>query len=125
VALVTEGVLDLNPVVVEESIQRLVLQIAQGVRAVSLAQQAFQRADRVFDVAYAKAYMAASGPQTEKRYAATVETEQQRMDRDVAELAFKHAERQMKALEGQLSAFQTMAKSVTSMFGAAGTGRGQ
>jgi hypothetical protein len=121
----TEGVLDLNPVVVEESIQRLVLQIAQGVRAVSLAQQAFQRADRIFDVAYAKAYMAAAGPQTEKRYAATVETEQQRMDRDVAELAFKHAERQMKALEGQLSAFQTMAKSVTSMYGAAGTGRGQ
>jgi hypothetical protein len=122
---VTEGVLDLNPVVVEESIQKLVLQIANGVRAVSVAQREFQRADRIFEVAFAKAYMGSTGPQAEKRYAAVVATEQERMDRDVAELAFKHAERQMRALEGQLSAFQTMAKSVAAMYPAAGTGRGQ
>lgn len=120
-----EGVVELNPVMVEQSIQKLVQQIAKGVRAVSVAHRAKLTADRLYDHAFAVAYMAHEGPQTEKKYAAEKATQKERIDRDVAEVAYAHANRQMKALEGQLSAFQTMAKSVTSMYGAAGSGRGQ
>jgi hypothetical protein len=118
-------VVELNPVVVEESIQKLVQQIAKGVAVVSKAHQRKLTADRLYDHAFAVAYMSHTGPQTEKKYAAEKATQQERIDRDAAEVGYRHAERQMKALEGQLSAFQTMAKSVSQMYGAAGTGRGQ
>lgn len=116
---------DLNPVYVEQSIQQLVQDIARGVKVVSSAHRAKLSADRLYDHAFAVAYMTHEGPQHEKRYAAEKQTQQERIDRDVAEVAYQHAQRQMRALEGQLSAFQTIAKSVVSMYGAAGTGRGQ
>jgi hypothetical protein len=119
------GVVELNPVEVERSIQGLVTQIAKGVKVVSLAHRRKLTADRLYDHAFAVAYMAHEGAQTEKKYAAEKATQQERIDRDAAEVGYQHAVRQMRALEGQLSAFQTMAKSVTQMYGAAGSGRGQ
>jgi len=119
------GVIEINPVEVEKSIHGLVQQIAKGVKVVSEAHRRKLTADRLYDHAFAVAYMAHTGPQTEKKYAAEKATQQERIDKDVAEVAYAHAQRQMKALEGQLSAWQTMSKSVSSMFGAAGSGRGQ
>ena len=119
------GVVEINPVEVEKSIQGLVQQIAKGVRVVSEAHKAKLDADRIYDHAFAVAYVTADGPQTEKKYVAEKQTQQERMNRDAAEVAYQHAQRQMKALEGQLSAWQTIAKSVTSMYSAAGSGRGQ
>jgi hypothetical protein len=119
------GVVEINPVEVEKSIQGLVQQIAKGVRVVSTAHKAKLDADRIYDHAFAVAYVTADGPQTEKKYQAEKQTQQERMNRDAAEVAYQHAQRQMKALEGQLSAWQTIAKSVTSMYSAAGSGRGQ
>jgi hypothetical protein len=81
-------------------------------------------ADRLYDYAYAVAYIAHEGPQTEKKYAAEKVTQQERIGKDVAEVAYPHALRQMKALEGKLSAFQTIAKSVNQMYGTSGSGRG-
>lgn len=115
----------LNPVAVEQSIQGLTQQIAKGVRVVSEAHRQKLDADRSYDLAYASAYLAAEGPSHEKRYRAEKVTQQERANRDVAEVAYQHAQRQMRALEGQLSAFQTIAKSVTQMYGASGSGRGQ
>jgi hypothetical protein len=122
-----EGVAELNPVFVEESIQGLVGQIAKGVRVVSEAHRKKLTADRLYDHAFAVAYMAHEGAQTEKKYAAEKATQQERIDKDVAEVAYQHAQRQMRALEGQLSAFQTIAKSVGAAYNVAGAihGRGQ
>lgn len=112
----------LNPVDVEQHIRTLVDDVAHGVRVVSERHAAKVRADHTYDHAYAKAYLDAPGPQTEKRYHAELATAQERAARDVAEVAWAHAQRQLRALEGALSAWQTLSKSVQQMYGAAGRG---
>lgn len=115
----------LNPVELEEIIRALANEIARGVPIVSQAQAAAAESERIYDHAFAVAYLAHSGPQAEKKYAAEKATQRERAEKERDFLAFEHAKRQMKALEGKLSAHQTLAKSVTQMYGAAGSGRGQ
>lgn len=115
----------LNPVDLELLIDRLSNDIARGVRVVSSAEKRKLDAERIYDAAFASAFLAHQGPQSEKKYAAEKLTQQERLDRDVAFVAFRHAERQMKALETRLSSAQSRLKSAVQMFGAAGTGRGQ
>lgn len=115
----------LNPVDIENRIRELVAAISKGVKVVSEAHAAKLTKDRLYDHAFAVAYITYTGPANAKKYAAEKQTQQERIDRDVAEAAFAHAQRQMRALEGELSAFQTINKSVAQMYGAAGSGRGQ
>lgn len=115
----------LNPVVLEQRIGHLSNQIAKGVAVVSAAEKQKLDADRIYDGAFATAYLTHPGPAHEKKYAAEKVTQQERLNRDVAFVAFRHAERQMKALETQLSSAQSVLKSVLQMYGAAGSGRGQ
>lgn len=114
----------LNPVDVEQTVAKTVVDIAHGVRGVSERHRSKLSADRLYDHAYAVGYMAHEGPQTEKKYAAEKATQQERIAKDVAEVAYQHALRQMRALQGKLSAFQTIAKSVNQMYGASVSGRG-
>lgn len=114
----------LNPVDVEQRIRQLSNDIASGVKVVSMRYRAKLDAERIYDHAFAVAFLTYDGPANAKKYAAEKQTQQERTDRDVAEVAYRHAERQMKALEGQLSALQTIAKSVGQMYGATGAGRG-
>lgn len=114
----------MNPVDLENLVDKLSNEIARGVRHVSSAEKAKLDAERIYDHAYAVAFLAYQGPQTEKKYAAEKNTQQERLNRDTAYLAFRHAERQMKALETQLSSAQSRLKSVVQMYGAAGSGRG-
>lgn len=114
----------LSPVELELKVQKLAGDIARGVRVVSDAEKAKVDAERIYDHAFAVAFLAHPGPQTEKKYAAEKLTQQERTNRDVAAVAFKHAERQMKALETQLSSAQSVLKSVVQMYGASGSGRG-
>lgn len=114
----------LSPVEVELLVRKFAGDISKSVRTVSEAHYRWKTAARVYEHAFAVAYMAHQGPQTEKKYAAEKATQQERTEADVAEVAFRHAERQMKALETQLSAAQTIAKSVNQMYGASGSGRG-
>lgn len=114
----------LNPVDVENGIRAAIRAIATGVRVVSAAHKAKVDADRIYDHAFAVAFLTYEGPANAKKYAAEKLTQQERTNRDVAEVAYQHAQRQMRALEGKLSAYQTIAKSVTQMYGASGSGRG-
>lgn len=112
----------LNPVEVEKAIRHAVDEVAQGVEIVTVRLTTYREAQRLYDLAYAQAYMAHRGPQTEKRIAAEIETTHLRHDKDVAEVAWKYAERRCAAAESTLSAYQTISKSVRAMYGAAGTG---
>lgn len=114
----------LNPVEVEQLIRRFAGEISKGVRVVSQAHGDWKTKLRIYEHAFAVAYMAHEGASHEKKYKAEAMTQQQRADSDAAEVAFRHAERQMKALEIQLSAAQTISKSIQQMYGASGTGRG-
>jgi hypothetical protein len=115
----------LNPVDIENRIRELVADIAKGVKVVSEAYSKKLTTERIYDHAFAVAYLTYAGAANAKKYAAETRTQQERIDRDVADAAFSHAQRQMRAYEGELSAFQTMNKSVAQMYGAAGSGRGQ
>ena len=114
----------LNPVEAEGWIRKHADDIARGVVIVSNAHAAFVDADRAYDLAYARKYMAHEGPAHERRYAADLGTEQERVSRDAADVAYQHAKRTAKALEGPLMAAQSISKSVRSMYGAAGVGEG-
>lgn len=108
----------INPADVETSIRDIVNEIALGVRTVSDALGAFRDAERAYDLAFARSYMRYDGPAHAKRYAAEIDTTAERAKRDAAEVAWKYAERISKSQETELSAWQTIAKSIVSMYGA-------
>ena len=114
----------LNPVTIEAAIQRCKHNIARGVRIVSDAERKARAAEAEYDRAVARAYLNHEGPVHEKRYVAELATEKERDARDIAQLAFKHADRQARALESELRAYQSIGASVRAMYGAeTGVGR--
>ena len=73
---------------------------------------------RAYDLAYAHAYKKSEGPVHERRYTADILTMAQREEADIAEIAFKHAERTAKALEKELMAWQSINSSMRAMYSA-------
>lgn len=112
-----------------EEVERFLIDIAsqvdRGVDIVAEAEREASEAEREHSEAFAREYLDAKGPQTEKRYKAELATSGLRLRRDVTRLAFAHAQRRLRGLETKLSAYQTVAKSVTAMFGAPSAGRGR
>lgn len=109
----------LNPEQVEAAMRFCNLRISRGVRVVSDAEREYRALDRAFDRAFAQAYLAYEGPQTEKRHAATLATEQEAEARDVAYLAFQHVKRLAEALQDELRTLQSVNKSIIAMFSSA------
>ncbi|NIL59672.1 hypothetical protein HCB18_24460 [Salinispora arenicola] len=110
----------LNPVDVEASIRKCADRIAKGVQVCSDRYGAFLQADAAYDNAFARAYMDHEGPAHEKKYAAEMATAGQRAARDAADVAYRYADRQAKALELELRAWQSVNASVRSMYSVAG-----
>ena len=109
-----------NPVDVEQRIEQTVNRIARGVQVVTNAERAAREAKRAFDLAYAYAYKKAEGPVHIRKYEADIATMPHRETADNAEIAFRHAERQAKALEKELFAWQSINSNIRAMYGAAG-----
>ena len=112
----------LNPVEIEQTIRELVNRIAKGIQVCSDRYTAFLNADREFDRAYAQAYLAADGSIEDKKQQARLATDEARDQRDVADAAYRHADRLAKALELELRAWQSIGASVRSMYAVAGRG---
>ncbi|CAM3288552.1 hypothetical protein [Stackebrandtia soli] len=112
----------MNPVAIEESIRNVSGRIAAGVTVCSDAYKAYLTADRAYDLAYARAYLDADGPAHERRYSAEVATTEDRTARDVADVAYRHADRLARALESELRALQSVGASVRAMYSVAGRG---
>lgn len=112
----------LNPVQVEAAIVAASNEVSEGVAIVSQRLSAYREAERRFDAAWASCYMQAKGPVEERKQACVLATMEERQALDVAEAAYKYADRRTKAAESRLSAFQSIYKGVRSMYGAAGTG---
>jgi hypothetical protein len=112
----------LNPVDVEQRIRDIANRIANSVAICSDRYGLFLKADLAYDQAYAKAYLFHEGPQTEKRYAAELDTAKEREARDLADVTYRHADRLAKALEAELRAFQSVGASIRSMYAVAGRG---
>jgi hypothetical protein len=114
----------LNPVAVESAIRECANRIANGVKVCSDRYRDYLKADHDLDIAYARAFMAHEGPQTEKRYAAELATEKERQKRDLADAAYRYADRQNRALQAELDAYRSIGASVRSAYAVAGRGEG-
>lgn len=114
--------MELNPVNIENHIRELSNRIAKSASVCNSRYIEFLDADREFDKAFAHAYLAHDGPQSEKRYAADGATMPERERRDVADAAYRYADRLSKALQSELMAYQSLNKSVLAQFNVAGVG---
>lgn len=115
----------INPVDVEQAIRECSARIARGVMVVTEREREAAEARRAFDVAFAQATLAADAGNAEARKAqAQLATATEREQAEVAEIAFRHAQRQAKALEKELDAWRSLGASVRSMYTVAGTGEG-
>lgn len=113
----------ITPVEVENAIRELSNRIAKGVRICSERYTAFLEAQRLYDQAFARAYLAATKhPAHERKYLAEIQTGGERANRDVADAAYRFAERQSKALDAELRATQSLGASIRAQYGVAGRG---
>ncbi len=112
----------LSPVDIETRIRAIATRIAKGVTICSHSYAEYLEADRVYELAYARAYMAHVGPSHEKRYAAVMETDRERRARDQADVAYRYADRTAKALEAELRAYQSVGASIRAAYNVAGRG---
>lgn len=111
-----------NPVAVEDAIREVSNRIANGVTVCDTRYRAFLAAERVYDTAFARAYMAHQGPAHERKYAAELATATEREARDVADAAYRYADRQARALQDELRALQSVGASMRAMYAVAGVG---
>jgi len=110
----------LNPVDAETAIRNLGNRLSECVKIVTQTEAVYVEKKRVFDIAEAKATLAADGSNAQERAAVvTLAVENERLELDVAFLAFRDAERRMRAIREQLSAAQSLSRSVLTMYGAA------
>lgn len=109
-----------DPVTVEQAMDTAGNQIEDSVDILDELLEVFLEADADWDREFAQAYLNHVGPQAEKRYAAEVATSEYRKSRDIAFRNLKYAERKANALATRLSKYQSINKSVTSAYNAAG-----
>ena len=114
---------DINPVQVENAIRETSNRIANSVKWCADRYQDFLTAEHALDLAFARAYLEATDrPAHERRYLAEVATASERAARDVADAAYRHADRKAKALEAELRALQSLNASLRTQYGVAGVG---
>jgi len=111
-----------NPVSIERDIRDTVNEIVKGVDIAAEAYGSFKRLEREFDLAFAQAYMAYTGPAHAKKYAAEIATNELRVEVDAADVAHRYADRRNKALETQLDALRSIGVSVRQAYDVAGRG---
>ena len=113
----------LNPVEVERRIMELSNLIAQGVQQVTDHLRSYRQADAEYDRAKARAQLAAEGKTVADRDAVVeLATVDERDAKDVAEVAYSHVNRRVKAFERELDAIRSIGASVRSMYAVAGRG---
>ena len=114
----------LNPVDIEHRIREVANRISAGVKVVSDRYAAYLAAEHEYDQAFAAAYLNHDGPAHERKYVAELGTVNERKARDVADAAFRYADRTAKALESELRALQSVGASIRQVYGVAGRGEG-
>lgn len=115
----------LNPVDVERAIRDAANHVGRSVRIVNDALERYRDAAREYELAFAQEVLDAPGAVATRKYHAEVQTTLLRRERDAAEVAWHFADRLAAAASKNLTAFQSINKSVTTMYGAAGhTGHG-
>lgn len=113
---------EINPVTVEQAIRTCSERIAKGVIVCDERYRMWKEADQAYDLAFAHAYLNHDGPSHEKKFGAELATAKERAVRDVADAAYRYADRQARALENELRAWQSVGASLRAMYSVAGVG---
>lgn len=113
-----------NPVSVETELLAITNEISNGVTIARDAYQEYLAAERAYKRAYAHAFMAHKGAQTEKKVAANItpEVEAAEDHRDVTDVAYKYAKDTNAALSAKLDAMRSVGTSVRQAYANAGRG---
>lgn len=106
----------LNPADIEEEIEGVRRRIHNGIKVVSDARKAYNKARRAYRRALCTAYIRYEGPAHEKKYAAELATEDELEAMDHAEEAFKYALDLSEGLRDDLRALQSIGASIRSMY---------
>lgn len=114
----------ITPVQVEQQLAWLADQIGRGVPVVGKAEGEYTTLKLHYDREHAKLMGTLEGSEASKKTRADRELAQEKADMEIAKVAFRHAQRQLDALNSRLSAWQSISKSVLASFGAS-TGRGR
>lgn len=109
-----------NPVTVEQAMKVCTDRIYDGVKVCDERYRLFMEADHAFDVAVAHAMVDEDGPAYLKKHKAVLATIAERKARDEADAAYRYADRLSRAVLAELSQWQSVNRSVTSMYGAVG-----
>jgi hypothetical protein len=113
----------LNPVDIERKIREVSERISKSAGVCNERYRAYLTAERTYDQAFARAYLdTTDAPAHARKYEAELATAAEREARDVADAAYKYADRLAKALESELRAYQSVGASVRAMYAVAGTG---
>ena len=115
---------DYSPASVEEAIRNCANRIAKGVSIAGNSYADYLAADHDYDRAFARSYIEAGGPAHERKYIAELATDEERTARDVADAAYRYADRTARAVETELRAWQSVGASVRQAYGVAGRGEG-
>ncbi|MFC8531882.1 hypothetical protein [Nocardia sp. NPDC057227] len=115
---------DYSPEKVDLAIAACANRIANGVKVCDERYTTYLQADHAYDVAYAHAYLNAEGPAHAKKYEAEIATENERRARDVADAAYRYADRTARAVQDELRALQSVGASIRAMYQVAGRGEG-
>lgn len=108
----------LNPAEVERSIQEISRRMHEGIKVISRLNDEYKAARRAHDKAKAMAYVAHDGPQLEKRQVAELAVVELREAMDDAKVKLDYARDLADTLSKELSALQSINRSVTQMYGA-------
>lgn len=108
----------LNPVDWEAEMHRTRLRIAKGIRIVSDRRKIAAKATRAANREHARAYVRAQGAQYERRYIADTDPRVIELQdaADVAEASYHFARDVLQELRDDLTALQSIGKSVISMY---------
>ncbi|ADL71027.1 hypothetical protein SEQ_HALENA_62 [Mycobacterium phage Halena] len=113
-----------NPISVEKEILTTVNEISQGVISAREAHEQKLKTEREYKRAYARAFMAHKGPQTEKKVAANIVPEVMDAEdqRDAWAVAYEYAKDNNRALSAKLDAIRSVGASVRQAYANAGRG---
>lgn len=113
---------DLSPVLVEDRIQKLILGLDAALETWRESYGILKDAEKAYDMAFARAKIAVpeTVPYADRGQHATLATDKERQDKDVAKIAYEYAERRLDVMSKSLSAWQSINKSVDSAYRNAG-----
>ncbi|ALA48481.1 hypothetical protein AVU99_gp116 [Mycobacterium phage Lolly9] len=120
----SDDIHEYNPISVEREILSTVNELSKGIGTARDAHKSFLEAERAYKRAYARAFMAHKGPQTEKRVAANIVPEVMDAEdqRDALDVAYSYAKDLNKALSSKLDAIRSVGASVRQAYANAGRG---